>query len=105
MEVKMCRLCGHMFKDFGQTDYCPDCAPKVESAIQNIRVFWMDHPNASAEECADHVGIPVKQVKEWIREQKIIAPTEKGSQIFCKVCQAPIQSGHLCTKCKLAFKA
>ena len=53
-------------------------------------------------EVAEHFGIPIKQVKAWIREGRIEYRTsESGSSIsmHCQRCGAPVSFGTLCPKC------
>lgn len=100
---------------FGNYKYCayckrplpihfePDLCPKCQDADLFRRVKEFIRANTVNEyEVASHFHIPLKQVKEWIREGRIEYKEETAKTVVglrCMHCGAPVTFGTLCSKC------
>ena len=47
--------------------------------------------------------VSVKQIKEWIREERLVLSSELGAEICCEQCGKPIRSGRYCDSCRNAM--
>lgn len=96
---KTCSQCGRYLDILYPKDLCPICEEmnlfsEVKEYIRSNDVKEMD--------VVDHFGIPLRKVREWIREgriqykgfdEKTIAP------LHCKICGKPIEFGTICSEC------
>lgn len=101
---RQCELCGRRLS----LNYKGDCCP----ACQNLKLFhdvrdYIRSNNVNEYEVASHFKIPLKKVKEWIREGRIEYRKDNMistiDSMHCQNCGIPITFGTLCRKClKLA---
>ena len=100
MEVKSCKECRRLFNYMGGQMLCPACAKKLEEKFQEVKLYLNEHPNSSISTVSEELDVSVKQIKQWIREERLTLsdPTEAG--IVCEQCGTPICSGRFCDKCK-----
>ena len=52
------------------------------------------------EEIAEENQVSVKQIKQWIREERLVFTDDSTIGIECENCGAMIKSGRFCDKCK-----
>lgn len=100
-KYKQCKFCGVPLPLSYESEFCPGC--------EKNHLFWdvkeYIRTNIVNEfQVAEHFHIPVRMVKEWIREGRIEYredPNEKLTiaGLHCVRCGAPVTFGTLCTKC------
>jgi flagellar operon protein (TIGR03826 family) len=100
MEVKSCKGCGRLFNYMGGQPLCQSCVKKLEEKFQEVKQYLYDNPNASVNEVADSNDVSVKQIKQWIREERLMFSSANAAGIVCEHCGTPICSGRFCDKCK-----
>ncbi|MCM1106022.1 MAG: FeoC-like transcriptional regulator [Blautia sp.] len=99
-KYKHCSYCGRPLSKHYEADLCPRCleAQLFRDVKEYIRSNYVNEY-----EVAQHFKIPLKQVKEWIREGRIEYRTEDPAlnvaSLHCQNCGAPISFGTLCPKC------
>ncbi len=49
-----------------------------------------------AEEC----DVEVSQLRQWVREERLVFAEGSGMALECEICGAPIMTGRYCEKCK-----
>ncbi len=101
---RQCELCGRRLSLSYQEEYCPAC--------QNLKLFhdvrdYIRANNVNEYQVANHFQIPLKTIKEWIREGRIEYRKDNMvstiDSMHCQNCGLPISFGTLCPKClKLA---
>lgn len=96
---KSCEFCGKPLPDTYKEDVCPAC--KDRQLFNEVKDFIREH-DVNEYAVAEKFGIPLSQVKSWIREGRIEyksrqAPTIAGAH--CHHCGAPVNFGTLCPKC------
>ena len=80
MEVKNCKGCGRLFNYMGGAPLCDACRKKLEEKFQKV-----------------------KQIKQWIREERLSLSEASLDGITCEHCGRPIRTGRFCEKCKAAM--
>ena len=96
---KECEYCKRTLPIHYEKTLCPNCLDA--QLFHEVKDFIRSN-NVNEYEVAEHFGIPIKQVKAWIREGRIEYRTsESGSSIsmHCQRCGAPVSFGTLCPKC------
>ena len=96
---KECEYCKRPLPIHYEKTLCPNCLDA--QLFHEVKEFIRSN-NVNEYEVAEHFGIPIKQVKAWIREGRIEYRTsESGSSIsmHCQRCGAPVSFGTLCHKC------
>ena len=99
-KYKQCEFCGRPLPKNYEGELCPRC--KDNQLFNEVKHFIRSN-NVNEHEVAAHFGIPLKQVKEWIRDGRIEYRTKNAasnvSALHCQQCGAPITFGTLCPKC------
>lgn len=100
MNVMNCRSCGKLFNVLGHERICPECSRALEDKFQQVKAYLIEHPNSSVEQTSKDNEVSVKQIKHWIREERLTlsSPTESG--IVCENCGRPICTGRFCESCR-----
>ena len=81
MDVKNCKSCGRLFNYMSGPVMCPNC-----------------------QQVAEAMDVSVKQIKQWIREERLALSQPSADGILCEHCGTPICSGRFCDKCKVTMQ-
>ncbi|MCI8299122.1 MAG: class I tRNA ligase family protein [Lachnospiraceae bacterium] len=100
MEVRNCKGCGRLFNYNGGTPLCAGCIAKLEDKFQAVKEFLRDNPNASLKTVSEENDVSVKQIKQWVREERLSFTEESQITLECENCGAKILTGRFCEKCK-----
>ena len=100
MDVRNCRNCGRMFNYMGGAPLCNMCQKKLEEKFQEVKIYLDEHPNSTVAEVSEAMDVSSKQIKQWIREERLSVSSAGADGIVCEKCGAPICSGRFCNKCK-----
>jgi flagellar operon protein (TIGR03826 family) len=100
MEVKSCKGCGRLFNYVSGQPLCQSCLKKLEEKFQEVKQYLYDNPNASVNEVSEANDVTVKQIKQWIREERLMFSSATAAGVVCEHCGTPICSGRFCDKCK-----
>jgi uncharacterized protein (UPF0212 family) len=79
---------------------CQACQKKLEDKFQDVKQYLNDHPHATISATADEMDVSVKQIKQWVREERLAFSEASADGITCEHCGAPIRTGRFCDKCK-----
>lgn len=97
---KQCEYCGTPLSPEYQDTICPSC--KERTLFQRVKEFIRAN-DVNEYEVAYHFHIPLRQVKEWIKEGRIEYKEQTSKTLIeslhCQRCGAPITFGTLCSKC------
>lgn len=52
------------------------------------------------ETVAEELDVSVKQIRQWIREERLSLSVAGADGIVCETCGKPIRTGRFCEKCK-----
>ena len=100
MEVKNCRRCRRLFNYVSGQPICPACKEELEKKFQEVKTYIQDHKNATVPQVAEECDVEENQIRQWVREERLMFADGSASGIGCEVCGAPILSGRFCDKCK-----
>ena len=100
MEVKNCNGCGRLFNYMGGAPLCDGCRKKLEQKFQEVKQYLDENPNASVNQVSEDNDVSVKQIKQWIREERLAFTDDSPVGIECENCGAMIKTGRFCDACK-----
>ena len=100
MEVTNCRDCGRLFNYISGPRRCPECQKRLEEKFQQVKEFLRQNPDSSISQTATENDVTVKQIKQWIREERLVISNGMAEGIVCENCGKPIHTGRFCESCK-----
>lgn len=100
MEVRNCKGCGRLFNYMGGAPLCQMCKKKLEDKFQEVKAYLEEHQNATVHQVAEDMDVSVKQVRQWVKEERLSLSVAGADGIVCEQCGAPISTGRFCDKCK-----
>ena len=103
MDVRNCKVCGRLFNYIGGAPYCQSCRNVLEEKFQEVKTYLDRRPHATIGQVSEELDISAKQIKEWIREERLSLTTAGADGIVCEQCGTPICTGKYCDKCKASM--
>lgn len=100
MDVRNCRSCGRLFNYYGGTPICPACKDQLEEKFQQVKEYLRQNPNAPIQAVSDDNDVSVKQITQWVREERLTFSDDSPIGIECENCGAIIKTGRFCEHCK-----
>lgn len=100
MNVSNCRGCGRLFNAIADENLCPDCRKKLEDKFQEVKAYLEEKPHASLDEVSRENNVTVKQLKQWVREERLSFSENSVEGIDCENCGKLIRTGRYCDDCK-----
>lgn len=100
MEVINCKGCGRLFNALTRTRLCPGCQAKLEERFHEVKEYINNNPGSTIDMVSEACDIPAKQIKQWIREERLAFSEDSMQGIECEQCGAMIRSGRFCESCK-----
>lgn len=104
MDVKNCKSCKRLFNYISGPQICPACASQLEEKFQKVKEYIREVPHATMEAIADENEVSVKQIKQWVREERLTFSDDSPVGLECEMCGAMVRTGRFCEKCKGAMK-
>lgn len=99
MDVRNCRQCGRMFNYIGQP-LCQNCMMDLEEKFQEVKKYIEDNPSANVTQVAEETEVTVKQLRKWVREERLSFSDSSLVGLNCENCGAMIKTGRFCESCK-----
>ena len=103
MDVRNCKSCGRLINYMGGAPLCTSCQKKLEEKFQEVKEYLNENPNSSMNVIAEENNVSVKQIKQWVKEERLSLSVAGADGIVCEKCGAPIRSGRFCDKCKASM--
>lgn len=103
MDVRNCRKCGRLFNYAMGPIICQSCKEASEEKFQEVKKYVYEHPGCGIQEVADECDVETKQIKQWLREERLQFSEDSAVLLNCETCGAPIRSGRFCEKCKASM--
>lgn len=100
MEVRPCKNCKRLFNYLGGVAICPACTEKLEEKFQEVKEYIREHPHAALQEVSEVNEVTVKQLKTWVREERLKFSDDSPVGIECMNCGAMIKCGKYCDSCR-----
>ncbi len=100
MEVRNCKGCGRLFNYLQGQQLCPACLAELEDKFQKVKDFLKENPNAPLNVVSEENDVSVKQIKQWVREERLTFTEESNITLECEGCGGKVLTGRFCNKCK-----
>ncbi len=100
MDVTNCRGCGRLFNVLNNEKICPECRKKLEDKFQEVKKYIEENPHSTMEVVSRELDVSVKQIRQWVREERLILSDASEAGITCENCGKMIRSGRYCEECK-----
>lgn len=100
MNVRNCKKCGRIFNYVSGVPICPSCREGMEKKFQEVKDYIRENRQAGITEVAEVCEVEVRQIKQWVREERLEFSEDSAVGIDCELCGAMIRSGRFCEKCK-----
>lgn len=101
MEARNCKGCNRLFNYIGGLPLCTACKEALEAKFVEVKEYIYENPKSSVKEVAEANDVSVKQIKQWIREDRLILSEPSADGVVCERCGTPICSGRFCETCKV----
>ena len=101
MDISNCRGCGRLFNVINNTRLCPQCVQALEDKFQQVKEYLREKPNSSIDAVAQDNNVSVKQIRQWVREERLTFSEESLVGIECEQCGTQIRTGRYCDSCKM----
>lgn len=100
--IKTCERCGKLHNST-YFNLCAMCFEQDEEDFMKIKEFLYEHPCAKVYEVVNALGMPVKKIKRYLRENRLEIIEKDNRFLFCEMCGKPIRSGKYCDNCYHEF--
>ena len=100
MNVSNCKSCGRLFNVISASKICPECQHKLEEKFQEVKEYLNQNPFANIDVLSQECEVSVKQIKEWVREERLVFAEGSMDGIECTQCGKLIRTGKYCDECK-----
>lgn len=100
MDVRACKSCGKLFNYLSGPPICMACRDALEVKFQEVKEYIRDNRSASIQQISEDNDVPIKQIQQWVREERLEFTEDSPVQLTCESCGATIRTGRLCQKCK-----
>ena len=100
MNIRNCVKCGKIFNYAGGRPICQNCRKSLEDKFKETRLYIKRNRNASIAEVSEACEVDVKQIKEWVREERLAFSDDSAIGIECESCGKSIKTGRFCDECK-----
>ena len=100
MNVRNCKKCGRVFNYVTGQPICPACKQELEDKFQQVKEFINNNRGATISTVSEECDVEVNQIRQWIREERLVFAEGSGITLECEICGASILTGRYCDKCK-----
>ena len=100
MDIRNCRKCGKIFNYISGPIVCPECRKKQEDKFQEVKKYIAENKVANIPQIAKDCDVEVRQIQQWIREERLEFSKDSDIGIPCENCGTMIRTGRFCPKCK-----
>lgn len=101
MNIMNCKGCGRLFNVISNSRLCPNCVAALEEKFQEVKKYLYENPNASIDVVSKECEVAIKQIKEWVREERLAFTEGSASGIGCEKCGRMILTGRYCDECRM----
>lgn len=99
MEIRNCRNCKRLFNYISGESLCPGCRKLLEDKYQEVKAFVKENPGMNITQVAEECDVSIKQIKMWVREDRLQFSDDSLVGLDCERCGKMIHSGRFCKDC------
>lgn len=100
MDVRNCSKCNKIYHYVTGPNVCQDCRKTIEEKFKEVRIYIRRNPKSSIGEVAEICDVDSKQIRQWIREERLSFSEDSAIGIECEGCNKTIKTGRFCDACK-----
>lgn len=100
MNVRNCIRCGKIFNYVTGKPICQNCRQGLEEKFKETKLYIKRNHMATIAEVSEACEVEVKQIKEWIREERLSFSEDSAIGLDCEACGTTIKTGRFCDNCK-----
>lgn len=100
MEVKNCKGCGRLFNYLSGPPLCQSCLSALDQKFAAVKEYVYDHPGVGMQEVSEVMEVPIGQIRQWIREERLSFSEDSMIGLECEGCGITIKTGRFCKACK-----
>lgn len=100
MEVRNCANCGRIFNYTGGKPICQVCREHADEAFQQVKEYVRENPGATINMVAEVNDVSPKQIKQWVKEERLQFADDSPVVFQCEKCGKNIKTGRFCNECK-----
>ncbi len=100
MDVRNCKSCNKLFNYISGPPLCPACMQAIDLKFEEVKAYIYDHPRVGIQEVSDEFDVPIAQIKQWIREERLAFAEDSMIGLECEGCGVIIKTGRYCKECK-----
>jgi len=94
-----CVRCHRFFERVAFEEVCPVCFPIEEEEFRKIKEYLTAHPGASSNEVMSVIGVSLKSIRRYLKEERLEIVGDNKGFIRCELCGRPLNSGRFCDGC------
>lgn len=98
-QTMACTRCRKLFNYIGGERLCPACKEEADKEFRRVKEYIWENRGCNMAEVAEACEVSEKQIKEWVRAERLEFYSPTGD-IVCEKCGTPIISGRFCDKCR-----
>lgn len=102
MDVRNCVKCNKLFNYIAGPVICADCRKSLEDKFKEVKLFIRKNPHVSLSEVSEECSVDIRQIRQWVREERLSFSEDSAIGIECEVCGKTIKTGRFCNECKTA---
>jgi methionyl-tRNA synthetase len=72
----------------------------MDLKFEEVKEYVYDHPRVGMQEVSEELGVPIAQIKQWIREERLAFAEDSMIGLECESCGGIIKTGRYCKACK-----
>ncbi|MGI6623088.1 MAG: hypothetical protein GX227_07935 [Clostridiaceae bacterium] len=99
MANRECVRCHRFFERVAFEEVCPVCFPIEEEEFRKIKEYLTVHPGASSNEVMSVIGVSLKSIRRYLKEERLEIVGDNKGFIRCELCGRPLNSGRFCDGC------
>ena len=99
MELQNCRNCKKLFNYITGEIICPVCRDKLEEKYNQVKAYVRENPGAHINVVSEECEVSIKQIKKWVREERLVFSDDSLVGLECERCGKIIHSGRFCKEC------
>ena len=99
MATKLCTNCGMPFTQIRIEEQCVSCTSTGDAIFRRIREYLYEHQGASASELVSVLGVSMKSIRQFLREERLEVVGDGYSGLRCDKCGVAIKTGRYCETC------